>query len=408
MRVLHFITSLKVGGAEVALCNLLEYWYTQDKQDRDKKSNNKKSSVEHIVAYIYDGPCRVRIEKLGIKTYQIKGLLFPYDGVGFYRFIKLLKQVKPDVIHSALWSANIMARIGVLFYKTPPAGGFNPLICDLHGDCAHHGTIRNLFERLTLSIPTYIVPVSYSIARSFQKLFDQTAGGFNPQKKLKEKIVVIQNGIDAQALQDKAAQDPLTRGAVPPRGVLGFGESDFIVGTVGRLHKVKRYDFLLKVFAGFVKQVGKRERKPKLCLVGDGPERANLEALVKKLGLHNNVFFAGARDDVYRFYPLFDCFVLSSQTEGLSIALLEALCFGLPVVTTCEKKEHDVITHSINGLLVSVTDEKDFIRALKIIYTDENLRVSMSRANRALVQEKFTIRHVAKNFFKLYKKIVGS
>jgi glycosyltransferase involved in cell wall biosynthesis len=365
MKILHFITSLKIGGAEVALCNLLKYWAEHPDEN------------EHVVAYLYDGPCVARIKKLGIKTYKIEGALSPYDFVSFWRLAKLIKQINPDIIHSALWSANIMARF---------VARNIPLVCDLHGDCKHHGLIRNLFERMTCRIPQGFVAVSDSVHRSFLDSF----------KGLDEKAVVIHNGIDAKKFQLLATQYPMARKD------LGLDENDFVIGTVGRLHPIKRYDFLIRSFEKFVKN----NKTKKLCFVGDGSERSALENLVASLGIKEQVRFFGARENVYSFYPLFDCFVLSSQSEGLSIALLEALCFGLPVITTCENMRHEVIVDGVNGLLISPNDEGGLVKALEKLHSDKVLTNSMRIANVALVEKNFDINRVARKYVDLYQALL--
>jgi len=376
MKVLHIITSLKIGGAEVALCNLLEYWRKQD------------SDTEHCVIYIYGGPCVSRIKDQSIPVYQIKGLFSPYDFLAMWRLAKLVKKLKPDILHSALWSANIIARLIAWMYTIP-------LISDLHSDCRHHGWLRNSIDNLSLRVPRHFVAVSRSVTDSFLEKFKH-------HKKLPDKTRIIHNGIQADKLVRKAQQNLL------PAKDLGLGENDFVIGSVGRLHPIKRYDILIKAFAKFCKQtrfVG--GKTPKLCLVGDGSERQSLEELAHVLGVGRQVKFMGAQTEVYRYYPLFDCFALSSQSEGLSIALLEALSFGLPIVTTSEKKTHDVITNGVNGFVVLVNNEKGLVDAFNELYTNENVVRSMSKENIKLVASKFQMSHVFEQYASLYKKVLA-
>jgi len=378
MKILHFITSLKIGGAESSLYNLLEHCKAHNDHEHD-----------HCVLYLYDGPFVEKIKALGIPVYKLKGIVRPYDFVSWYRLCRLVRQLKPDVIHSALWSANIMARIVVRLYRIP-------LICDLHSDCGFHGRIRNFFDRVTLSIPDKFVAVSHSVHRSFLHNF-----GKNTNVSLN--TIVIQNGIDAKKLRQRAAENPLTREE------LGLLPTDFVVGSVGRLHSIKRYDLLIKSFALFFTKSGDNSRIPHLCLVGDGPERSSLEQLTRDLGITKNVLFVGGQSEPYRYYPLFDCFVLSSQTEGLSIALLESLSFFLPAVITHDSQSHDVITNGINGLLLRV-DKKNYEQALfhgiSTIYKEKRLVDSIRKANMVLIERRFCIRSVRKAYDSLYKEVV--
>ena len=374
MKIAHIITSLKTGGAETTLCNLLEYWY----------NNKNLTDNQHLVIYFYNGPNVSRIKKLGIPIFQIKGFFSPYDPLAFYKLRRLITKIKPDLIHSALRSANIISRLCLLTFTKKI-----PLICDLHDHHKYHGFIRNLLEKVTISIPTKIIAVSYEIQKSFTKTF-----------KVSSRISVIQNGIDAKKLREKASLNPLTRKDC------GFSENDFIIGTVGRLNSIKRYDILIKAFALFSKnRSNQKQINPKLCLIGNGPEKSSLEKLVNKLNIKELVLFAGEQKDVYKFYPLFDCFALSSPSEGLSIALLEALSFGLPIITTNATDKHDVITNGINGILVRINNEIDLAKAIENLYNNKLLISSMKIANLALAKSKFNIATTAKQYEHIYKQI---
>ncbi|MBU1008007.1 glycosyltransferase [Candidatus Dependentiae bacterium] len=384
MKILHVITSLKIGGAEVALHNLLESWQSQHDRKHD-----------HAVIFIYGGPFVEKIRALGVPVYYLKGLISPYDLLSFYRLFTLVKTIKPDVIHSALWSANIMARIVSWWYKIP-------VICDLHGDCAYHGAIRNFFERATLFVPARFVAVAHSVERSFVQQFCTN-------KNVLRNTIVIQNGIDSEKLRQKARLGPLSR------QTLGFSDSDFVIGSVGRLHAIKRYDLLIRSFAQFSKIVISSGwmRMPRLCLVGDGPERLSLEKAAHECSVSKQVFFAGAKEDAYRYYNLFDCFALSSQTEGLSIALLEALSFFLPVIITHNSLLHDVITDGIHGILLPVNSfngaslESKIASAFLLFYKEKGLLDSMRKSNEMLMQEKFCIRATRTQYDNLYGKLYG-
>jgi len=211
---------------------------------------------------------------------------------------------------------------------------------------------------------------------------------------LKQKLCTIPNGIDAQLLRAKAITTPLRR--------IDFGlqELDFVIGSVGRFEKIKSYDILIHAFA----QAKKKWKNLKLLLVGDGSQRDVLKTLVHELSIQDSVVFTGFRPDGYRFYSLFDCFALSSQSEGLSIALLEALSFSLPIVTTCDAKSHDVLVHGVNGLLVPVNDIRLYAQAIEIIVSDAALRSTMMQEN-ALLIERFSIKKMAEQYQTMYERL---
>ena len=250
MVILHFITSLKIGGAETALYNLLHYW-TRPPQEH---------GITHFVIYIYDGPYVDKIKKLGIDTFKLNGLVCPYGPIAFYRLIRIIQKLKPDLIHSALWSANIMAGLISIFSKIP-------VICDLHGDCSYHGFIRNFFTktvaratarataRTTARPPAKFVAVSEDVKESFLKLLKN-------RKKIEKRTVVIRNGIDAKELNFLAQKEKLSRQDIK------FLPNDFVIASVGRLHSVKKYDLLIRSFGQLVKRFEVKSRPLRLCLIG--------------------------------------------------------------------------------------------------------------------------------------------
>src|SRR5579859_5390998 len=96
-KVVHLISSLKIGGAESLLYDLIVGLGNQD--------------YEHHVIYFHHGPHVARLEQLGVSTYQVRGIITLYDPIFFWRLARLIKKLKPDVIHSALWAANFAGRI---------------------------------------------------------------------------------------------------------------------------------------------------------------------------------------------------------------------------------------------------------------------------------------------------------
>lgn len=382
MNILHLITSLKVGGAESALVNYLSK--VSDPKVVDHKIIGHDSNT-HSVVYFHHGPNADKIRDLGVKIYQVFGAFSIYDPVLFFRLAKLIKLIKPDIIHSSLWSANISARLISMFYKIP-------VICDLHGNSFDEGKFRNWLDRRTVNYCAKIVAVSDSVKDSYLK----NIIGANCSKY--SKLVVIKNGIDVDSLKNKAYSDPLTRKD------FGLLQSDFVVGAVGRLEPIKSYDILIRAFARFLKD--NNAANAKLVIVGDGSQRQALQDLVKSLKIQDHVVFTGFCPDACKFYPIFDCFALSSQSEGLSIALLEAMAFGIPVISTnSDIYKHDVIKSGINGFLVNTGDIQSYASAINKLFIDRELGKIIGAKNAELVRTEFCIDGVADKYQQLYQQL---
>jgi len=411
MKIVHLITSLKIGGAESALVNFL--------------THAKLYGHEHHVIYFHDGPNRQIIQNLNIPTYHITGIISYCDPLALYRLKKIIISLKPDLIHSSLWSANIIGRVFARYLNIP-------IVCDLHGDCNAEGFIRNFFDRRTVSWAQSIIAVSDTVRKNYVSSIVSSIKNPVVRENITKRVRTIKNGINSQTLVTKATENPLNRDDLgfksseahpsrrpsslyelrrTPQGERLFGTSndvtqDFVIGSIGRLEPIKSYDVLVQAFAIMLKNITPEEiqayGQPKLCIVGDGSEMPKIQALSKSLELNSNtILLAGFRTDAYRFYPVFDCFVLSSQSEGLSIALLEALSFGLPIITTHNDTHHEVITHTVHGLVVP-HDIQKLADALKTIYLDKNIRMTMRQENLTLIKNSFDLSVTIQNYMNVY------
>ena len=145
------------------------------------------------------------------------------------------------------------------------------------------------------------------------------------------------------------------------RASLGIPDDAVVIGSVGRLAHVKGYDRLIRVFSELVNTVSDMEvgslssvvcRRLRLLLIGDGPERANLEVQVKELGVSDRVIFSGYRSDAKSCLSAMDLFVLPSRSEGLPVALLEAMSGGIPVAATPVGEVSDVLENGAVGCIL--------------------------------------------------------
>jgi glycosyltransferase involved in cell wall biosynthesis len=379
VKILHLITGLNIGGAESALFNFLTAVC----------QNQTKYNSEHHVAFFHTGPNAAKIQSLGIPTYHITGWISPYDPVGYYKLTKLIRNIKPDILHTSLWSSNIIGRLLAQKFTIP-------LVSDLHGNCQAEGRLRNFFDRATVKHAGLIAAVSEDVKAAYINSIVNTVTSPDLQESIRSRMSVIKNSIDAKLLNRQAAQNPLSRES------FGLSAQDFVIGSVGRLEPIKSYDLLIKACSLLPM------KSFKLMLVGDGSESIKLKNLVLELNLTDHVIFTGAQSDAYRFYPLFDCFALSSQSEGLSIALLESLAFGLPIITTHNNQHHEVVTHMINGLLVPHNSPEALAAGLETIRSNLSLRTSMRTNNQALAAQQLDIDAVVSSFFGLYHKSLAN
>jgi glycosyltransferase involved in cell wall biosynthesis len=376
MKILHIITSLRVGGAEFALLNRL-------------KAMSSDASIEHVVLYFYEGPVVALIQELGIKVILVRGAVKGYDPLGLWRVYSIARAFKPDIIHTSLWAANMVGRLLGALLNTP-------IINELHGNVSHEGWLRNIMERWSLRGVHRLVAVSASVQATYEHHIMPVLSK-RDRNFIAARLVTVPNGIDRIELIARIQNNPLQRAG------LGLEPDDFVIGAIGRFEKIKSYDLLIRSVAYLCTNLLPIERsKIKLCLVGDGSQRALLEQLVKDYGLERQVIFTGYRLDAYRFYPLFDCFALSSQSEGLSIALLEAMALGLPIISTHLMKTHDAIEHGKNGLLIPVNDVAAYAQGLANLY---HKKIKKSGNFQPLFEFPFSIHKVVQTYHDVYRQL---
>ena len=185
------------------------------------------------------------------------------------------------------------------------------------------------------------------------------------------------------------------------RAELGIPAGAFVVGSVGRLNEVKRYDLLVRAVAEM------RMSRSDVCLllVGDGPELPRLTALVGELNLTPFVRFAGYRACPERYYPALDVFALTSRSEGFPVSLLEAWAAGKPAVVTAVGGLPGVVADGLNGLLVPPGDASAVAVALARLYNKVDVRRAMGAAGRATVEAHYTLDRVADRYAEIYRRI---
>lgn len=207
------------------------------------------------------------------------------------------------------------------------------------------------------------------------------------------KTHTVLNGIPV----DKFASSRQER--VAARQQLGLGETDLVIGCVGRLVALKNHRRMIDVFPGL------RQKHPnlKLVIIGDGVLASALGEQVEALGLREHVLLAGQRHDVSHLLPAFDVFALPSQTEGLSIALLEACAVGLAVVATRVGGNTEIIVDEKTGLLIPADDNMALQTALDRTLSDANLRSRLGDAAANWVKAHASLEALTQAYDQVYR-----
>lgn len=168
---------------------------------------------------------------------------------------------------------------------------------------------------------------------------------------------------------------------------------------VGHLQKVKGIEYLIESFL----KISKEFLEFKLVIIGDGPERNNLELGIRKYELGNKVELKGKLSLEETKNVMKDCYclVLPSLSEGLGRVIMEAMALGKPVIASRVGGVLDLIEDGKNGYLIEPKNSQDLAQKLKILLSDKNLAIEMGKKGRDFIKEKFSNEKYVSNYIKM-------
>ena len=310
VRVLFVAGNFVAGGAER---HLLEMW---------RRLDRGRFEVE-IACFRSEGQFLAEVEALGLPIHDLQIGRRIYDLSGLRGFVRLLSRVqsfRPHVIHGYLFGPNLFAAVAGRLAGVPAV-----VVAKRNID-AFETPRQVAMERFAHRLATHVTAVSAAVGDTVVDLGVP-----------RERVTVIENGVDAARFEGVVAdRESLSANGAP------------VIGSVGCLAARKDYGTLLAALA----ELQRRGRDFNAALVGDGPDRAMLEARSRELGLEGRVRFLGERSDVERLLKAMDVFVLSSREEGIPNALLEAMAAGRPSVVTDVGGNKEVLTDGDTGWLV--------------------------------------------------------
>jgi len=231
------------------------------------------------------------------------------------------------------------------------------------------------------------------LTHAFVAVSDTTAAQARAQRDAAT-VLTIPNGIRL----DRYHPDPEARAEA--RVELGLGDA-WVVGTVGRLDDYKNQALLVRAMAPLLSS------RVRLVIVGDGPNRAAVEAAIAALPEPRWAVMTGRRMDVPRLLPAFDVFALSSTTEGLPLVVPEAMSAGLPIITTAVGGLPDVVDHGHTGLVIPSGDEPRLAQALAQLERDRELATQMGQRARQVALSRYSSDRMVDAYLELYAEALA-
>jgi glycosyltransferase involved in cell wall biosynthesis len=365
LRILFVLTGLAYGGAETQLVRLATRL----------KSRGWEVSVVSLMppkAYVED------LEAAGIPVFSL-GIRRKLPDLGpVLRFARIIRKWRPDIVHSHMVHANLLARI-VRFLAPIPV-----LICSARS-IDEGGRFREILYRLTDSLCDLTTQVSQAGLERYVRM------GAVPRHKIR----YIPNGVDTERFK------PNLEDRLKFRKELGV--DGFVWLAVGRFDPPKDYPTMLQAFA----RVVHKHSNTILLIAGDGPLRKTMENLARELGIEKRTKFLGIRRDIPQLMNAADAYVMSSSWEGMPNVLLEASATGLPIVATDVGGNREIVLDGVTGFLVPPRNPEALARTmLRIMDLSDEERKEMGKRARKHIEVKFNLDRVVDLWEILYYELL--
>ncbi len=299
---------------------------------------------------------------------------------GAWRFVRLLRSWRPDVVHLHTGGAT-----GGLLVVALARLATHATVVHTEHDVPAAQPARwraRLLKRVSDLSCHALVAVSRRNAGIRQERLPVSA----------HKVAAVLNGVPSPRVEP--VPDPALR--VSTRSLLRIPTDAVVVGSVVRLAANKGIPDLIRAFA-----MTRAEPPPVLLLVGDGPLRGEAETLARELGVDERVRFAGFRANPVPYLDAMDVFALAVPSGSMSIALLEAMVRALPpVITFCGPEE--AVVDGETGLSALPGDPADLARALQALIDDAALRERLGAAAAVAARHQFSVARVANDLLEIY------
>lgn len=375
-RVLFVVGSLGLGGAESQMTMLIGkvigHGWHRDLFVLEAHGPLRREIEAHGVV-IHDGGYDSTASRR-LKAFQLLRALF--------RLWKLIRRIKPDVLHAYLPLTNFLGALAGCLDRV------NLIITSRRALGTHqerHPLWKPL-DRMANLLSDYVTVNSQAVG------FDTIArDGINPKK-----LVYIPNGLDVTKFNKAASKREMMRQA------LGLGTGDIGVVVVGNLIPYKGHADLLRALP----DIPNDEPVTRFFVVGeDRGIGTSLMRMAKELGVSERVIFLGRREDVAEIMAAMDIFVIPSHEEGFSNALLEAMVSGLAVIATDVGGNREALEGGNLGILVPPRDPVALAAAIKRLLADGDTRLLLGCCAKQCVSTKYTVAAMVDAHVTLYQQL---
>jgi glycosyltransferase involved in cell wall biosynthesis len=377
------------GTRKLFVCITKSNWGGAQKYVYDIATNTPRDQFDTTVLLGEGGELKKRLEEAGVKTILLKNSERDINLIKEFKLglelIKIFRRQKPDIVHlnsSKMGSGALAARLT----------GVKKIIFTIHGWAFNED--RNFFSKilikflhcLTIALCDKTIAVSETTKKQIGFLF-------------RKKIIVIKNGFKEMTLKNRdlaRSELSIKMSQINPKANVTLSKNPTWVGTISELHNNKGLTYAIEA-------ISKIKSNIIFIIIGEGEKRKELEALTVKLGVSKKVFLIGRVDYASLYLKAFDIFTLTSITEALPYAILEAGYASLPVIASNVGGVPEIIENNKNGILTLPKNSEEIKNSLEYLIKNPSRATSFGNALKEKISKDFTQKTMLEKTFALYK-----
>jgi sugar transferase (PEP-CTERM/EpsH1 system associated) len=372
--IAHVIYRLDVGGLENGLVNLINRMPAE--------------RYRHAIICLKDfTDFRLRITRADVALFALHKP--PGNSpLLHWRLWRLLLRLRPDVVHTrnlGTLEAALPAALAGVAARVHSEHGHD--VGDLGGQSRKQQWVRRVFRPF---VHRYI-----ALSKDLERYLRDKVGV--PAARLAQ----LYNGVDTERFRPAGvAREPL-----PLEGFAGPGQ--FVIGTVGRMQEIKDPVLLARSFVQLLRDMPGARQRLRLVMIGDGPLRDRVRAVLDDAGAAGLAWLPGERSDVPRIMRGLDLFVLPSLSEGISNTVLEAMASGLPVLATAVGGNPELIDDGVTGTLVPRGNAERMARAMRVYAESRELCRRHGLEARHAAERNFAMDAMVNAYVGIYDTLLG-
>ena len=389
-KIIHIITRLDKGGsAETTLqtVSLLDHkkyelFLIRGLSLESNMSNMERESVERDLSLA---------EAKSIKVFALPSLVrrlsFKNDLLAFISIYRLIKRIRPHIVHTHTSKAGLLGRLAAFLARVPV------IIHTPHGHVFHsyYGPFMTrifiIAERILSLMTDKITALT---DRERDEHLEQGVASI-------EKYVIIHSGVMLQQIMNTNID------VETGKKEFDIPQNSNVIGVVGRLVPIKGHKYLVSAAKRIIKEFGNTV----FVFVGDGYLEARLQRQAESLGVRKNIIFAGWRNDVIKILGLFDVLVLPSLNEGMGKVLIEGMALGKPIVASSVGGIIDLVKNGDNGILVPPRDSDALAEAILKLIRNKNLTQELGKNGKSKVYPEYDTFVMIRQIEDLYERLLS-